>query len=730
MLVYYLGLYVSLFFYPKGVNYRFVTDDKNVEKYFSDKKTRTLREKLENIEYTFLGMLSEEAPLKTERSLTFVSDKNKSFAHISKMGKKVFCSFDTPFSGGGMLFTTNAPFPKIKGKDCLVEAFPNANMEKLANLHAERLKVFMAQGSCPINTYDQPSRIEASRQFYDNPATKRGLVSFAVKTLMKTISIGVGLLAIVGMVYFLATFPFNEFVRESVAGLFPTVTATRQSKDNTPTPTSNYTPTVTPIPTLEPLPDQMGFFDTTIQEIQENYTACRVVQQRETQSLSDTYIAYIIKCRQMSHLLVYKHETYALETNHYLALMVSDVEICFQCGGISGDNWHDVDQDGLSDLIVGRGNNYYWATYIYRMTNRGKLENLLDACPLNIAGAVPSFSDINQDGIWELSVIDTHWDYDKTDIGWYIPSVTRVYSIQNCEYQDISTSFPEFYQHTIDVFYKNYEQIVAGESIGQIGTLAAFDGVLACDAVGRREECWLAFWEMTDMKEHPLSPSDPKHTAYDPKAIELEHWVTEIRDKLLLQYEAGLPFSMVPTTEKAQECLINSLQTTYLNDLIFITSIEHGDWCEMKLPLSGYKTIGYSLIYPENWIVRLAGAEGMNLGFDKANGQSLFIQLTTTELPLEKADEAAYVYEMSDPDPLVEPGESQISKVIQTIGDRQVLVLLSSKGDISIRRYFLLHSGTLYMFEIKTPTVDLATDETRELVEDVEEMITSIEFVR
>jgi hypothetical protein len=178
------------------------------------------------------------------------------------------------------------------------------------------------------------------------------------------------------------------------------------------------------------------------------------------------------------------------------------------------------------------------------------------------------------------------------------------------------------------------------------------------------------------------------------------------------------------------ECLVNSLQATYIDDLMYVRQSDRVGWCQVELPLSGYKTIGYSLIYPENWIVTLAGPEGMNLIFDTENGRSVFVQLTNTELPLENADEATYGYEMSGPDPLVDPGESQISKEIHTIGGKQALLMLSSKSDITIRRYFLLHDGTLVMFEIKTPTVDLVASETVGLIEDVEDMIRSLAFVR
>jgi hypothetical protein len=328
-------------------------------------------------------------------------------------------------------------------------------------------------------------------------------------------------------------------------------TAIRPTATSTPTtmthftPTSTSIPTATGIPTPKPLAEQMGFSDMTIQGIQENFTDCRIIQQRETSLLSDNYIASIIECRELSHLLVYKHEIHTLETNHYLALKVSDADICFQCGGISGENWQDVDGDGLSDLIVGHGTNHYWATYIYRMTNGGELEGLLEACPFNIAGGAPSFSDVNQDGIWEITVTDTQWDYDQTDIGWYIPSIIRVYSIQGCEYRDVSASFPEFYQHTIDVFFRNHEHVLASGFVRSEATVfSAFDGLLACDAIGKRDECWLAFWEMTDLDKHRLESMIGSYDVTpDASTLRFMEWVNELRTILKQQYEAGLPFS-------------------------------------------------------------------------------------------------------------------------------------------------------------------------------------------
>ena len=209
-------------------------------------------------------------------------------------------------------------------------------------------------------------------------------------------------------------------------------------------------------------------------------------------------------------------------------------------------------------------------------------------------------------------------------------------------------------------------------------------------------------------------------------------------------YSNGLTASVspiettIPTVTLASaisECPINPEQASILVQLhIDVKPSQRDGWCEVSLPLNSYKTIGYGLRYPAGWVITLAGAEGMNLRFDTSasseKNQGVFVQLAMTDLPLEQADKATYGFEMAGPDPLVGADESQISRAVQTIGDKQVLVLITSKSDQSIKRYFTLHSGTLYMFEIKTPPANFGEGEIAELSVQVEEMISSLRFMR
>lgn len=169
-------------------------------------------------------------------------------------------------------------------------------------------------------------------------------------------------------------------------------------------------------------------------------------------------------------------------------------------------------------------------------------------------------------------------------------------------------------------------------------------------------------------------------------------------------------------------------------------------WCMLVLPLEGYRIVGYSLIYPDTWSVRLAGVEAMNLLFNEGESDAtkplLLVQLTTSDLPLEQADAAVYGYEMSGPEPLVKATEVVISKtVVQLGGVHPTLILDTQEGSTYIRRYFLTSpaanpkeaiSGTngVYVFRMSTSQANIATPSWQSFVHTVEAMILSFKLLQ
>jgi len=347
----------------------------------------------------------------------------------------------------------------------------------------------------------------------------------------------------------------------------PTETATPiPIETTTPVPTETTAPvpteTTTPTPTPGPLSEQLGFADETVLGIQETHTDCSAVEQRETQFRARHYTAYLIGCRdtqtqdELSYLLVYESGGPGGDASYRQMLVVADFVIFFHCPTMQAENWQDVNGDGLPDLVICRlDSTMPYSPYapaphghVYLMTGEGGMEDYLDACPFSEPGMPsPAFRDVDGNGTVELVAMDRRWDYDTTDHNLYMPAVSHVFALQDYQYHDVSASYPEFYEHTINVFFRNYEYLKTVTAITRNGVFAAFEGLLACDAVGRRDECWPAFWDMTDLEQCPLDTMrpGPSVVAPTPTASDLEFiaWVDEKRAILRQQYEAGLPFS-------------------------------------------------------------------------------------------------------------------------------------------------------------------------------------------
>lgn len=161
-----------------------------------------------------------------------------------------------------------------------------------------------------------------------------------------------------------------------------------------------------------------------------------------------------------------------------------------------------------------------------------------------------------------------------------------------------------------------------------------------------------------------------------------------------------------------------------------ITSSMSAGRCDALFPLTDYKIIGIRFRFPTWWTVGIVGAEGTGLRFETDQGQKVFVGLMRAKISLEQADEATYSFESSGPIPLVAPEEQRISKEIQTVGDKESLVLVTADGDLFIKRYFVIHDNTLYTFRIDIPKLQYDNEETKILLLQVEEIISSMQFVR
>ena len=128
--------------------------------------------------------------------------------------------------------------------------------------------------------------------------------------------------------------------------------------------------------------------------------------------------------------------------------------------------------------------------------------------------------------------------------------------------------------------------------------------------------------------------------------------------------------------------------------------------CRAVFPLPGYSVSSYEFNYPDDWSVRVAGAQAMNLGFNESiDNKKWFLFLAKTQLPLEEAYRATSEYEGAS-SKYFEESETIASKKVETYGDNKVLNLVTTdeKGT-TMQKYFILEDegeySTVYIFDLE-----------------------------
>lgn len=186
------------------------------------------------------------------------------------------------------------------------------------------------------------------------------------------------------------------------------------------------------------------------------------------------------------------------------------------------------------------------------------------------------------------------------------------------------------------------------------------------------------------------------------------------------------PPGKVPPPQFAEWC--SSGCPLRQDQFMVITSSENAGRCNGVFPRDSFTL---SFAFPTWWTVNPTGAFSQNLKFKTDKGQEILLVLeTNTGLPLEQADESEYYFGPGGPNLLVSPDEQRISKEIQVVGDKETLVLVTANDDLYIKRYFVIPDNTLYMFKIEIPKLNYDDEETVLLFLQVEEIISSMQFVR
>ena len=150
--------------------------------------------------------------------------------------------------------------------------------------------------------------------------------------------------------------------------------------------------------------------------------------------------------------------------------------------------------------------------------------------------------------------------------------------------------------------------------------------------------------------------------------------------------------------------------------------------CNITVPLDGHLA-GYNISLPDNWFCRVVGVASNNLACISDSNQQIFLQTLMTDLPITQADEAVSVYQEGggySSDPIVENDEKKVSRELVTIGDKQVLKLLTSQKDSFILRYIMKSEDSLYVlkFEMKDPE----DQESKQAIIILEDTVNSMRF--
>jgi hypothetical protein len=134
--------------------------------------------------------------------------------------------------------------------------------------------------------------------------------------------------------------------------------------------------------------------------------------------------------------------------------------------------------------------------------------------------------------------------------------------------------------------------------------------------------------------------------------------------------------------------------------------------------------VGVQMIYPEAWILSLVNPDDTGLLFEQA-GKQIFFSAYPQALSLEESDKVAFSFEGSPSEPVVRAEEVEKDRMVQTVGDKEALVLTTGLNDQTIRRYFLVRENTVYVFQLNVLANNM---DNTDVIPTIEEMIGWLQF--
>jgi len=155
-------------------------------------------------------------------------------------------------------------------------------------------------------------------------------------------------------------------------------------------------------------------------------------------------------------------------------------------------------------------------------------------------------------------------------------------------------------------------------------------------------------------------------------------------------------------------------------------------WLGCRLFTQGPGRIRCDCPDPKEWIADAAGVSGYNVmfnrGIETGRNQQVFVLFSTSDLPLDQSDRIGNCSE-GGCIPLINPDEIQ-GKAFQVIKDKPIFkVITRGNGVWTVRYFFKSISYRLFMVEFSTPIADIHSKDYYSLINNVEDMISSMVFI-
>jgi hypothetical protein len=110
---------------------------------------------------------------KPKASIDLASPEGHAFATIFLVGSTPHLYFYTPMQGGGVVLTSDAGGARMERHNFVRCGIKDASPSTLWQMHQQQVLMQCQQGFLPITTYNQQTRLDATRDYYAHEGAQK-----------------------------------------------------------------------------------------------------------------------------------------------------------------------------------------------------------------------------------------------------------------------------------------------------------------------------------------------------------------------------------------------------------------------------------------------------------------------------------------------------------------------------------------------------------------------------